>query len=324
MEKPRLERKDKYERDLSRKLENLVNDSPWKKFSVHDNTHNMSSCLLTENKRDILRYGLSFAMKPFKKCALDMLVPCHDFLNTLPFDNRSPSLIGVLYEGFIKSVKSVDNITNRFRKNLGSLKKDQSIIVTKANRDGKVVLMDREVYHDKMLDLISDRETYKPLISNPLSRIQSTFNKGLKEITRDIDFDVNRFISRLPRLPYMYGLPKIHKPNIPLRSIISSRGAPSYVLAKWLAGILTPLLGRFSNAHVRNNMDFMDKIKNVSFSCSKMISYNVASLFTKVDPSCTLNFLSRKLSELYPTELPLPVNVVIDLIRLCVNDNVFT
>ena len=122
----------------------------------------------------------------------------------------------------------------------------------------------------------------------------------------------------------MYGLPKIHKLNIPLRPIISSRGAPSYLLAKWVSGILTPLLGIFSKAHVRNNMDFMNKIKNVSFSHGKMVSYNVASLFTKVDLSCTLDFLSRKLPEFYPTELPLPVNVFIDLIRLCVNDNVFT
>ena len=59
-----------------------------------------------------------------------------------------------------------------------------------------------------MSNLLSGRETYKPLISNPFSLIQASFIKKLKDNIKDLDFNVNRFISRLPRLPYMYGLPK--------------------------------------------------------------------------------------------------------------------
>ena len=42
------------------------------------------------------------------------------------------------------------------------------------------------------------------------------------------------------RPPRLYGLPKIHKEGVPLRPIVSNIGAPTYQLAKFLAGILSP------------------------------------------------------------------------------------
>ena len=41
-----------------------------------------------------------------------------------------------------------------------------------------------------------------------------------------------------------YGLPKIHKPDTPLRPIVSSCGSVTYGVAKELAKILKPLVGK--------------------------------------------------------------------------------
>ena len=43
--------------------------------------------------------------------------------------------------------------------------------------------------------------------------------------------------------PKFYGLPKIHKKNIPLRPIVSNIGSVSYWVAKELAKIIKPLMG---------------------------------------------------------------------------------
>ena len=40
--------------------------------------------------------------------------------------------------------------------------------------------------------------------------------------------------------PKFYGLPKIHKPDTPLRPIVSSCGSVTYGVAKELAKILKP------------------------------------------------------------------------------------
>ena len=61
-----------------------------------------------------------------------------------------------------------------------------------------------------------------------------------------------RFNSYLPQLPFMYGLPKIHKPNNPLRLIISSVNSITYSLSKYVASLLKPLLGTISGSHLIN------------------------------------------------------------------------
>ena len=49
--------------------------------------------------------------------------------------------------------------------------------------------------------------------------------------------------------PKFYGLPKIHKPDTPLRPIVSSCGSVTYGVAKELAKILKSLVGRSPTPH---------------------------------------------------------------------------
>ena len=58
--------------------------------------------------------------------------------------------------------------------------------------------------------------------------------------------------------PKFYGLPKIHKKNIPLRPIVSNIGSVSYGVAKELAGIIKPLMG-CSQHHVNNSKQFLQR-----------------------------------------------------------------
>ena len=62
--------------------------------------------------------------------------------------------------------------------------------------------------------------------------------------------------------PKFYGLPKIHKRDIPLRPIVSSRGSINYEVAKELARILRPLVGDSPN-HIKNTGDFVQQIKGI-------------------------------------------------------------
>ena len=45
----------------------------------------------------------------------------------------------------------------------------------------------------------------------------------------------------LPQPPKLYGLPKLHKPDIPMRPIVSFCGSPTYQLSKYLTTMLQPL-----------------------------------------------------------------------------------
>ena len=63
--------------------------------------------------------------------------------------------------------------------------------------------------------------------------------------------------------PKFYGLPKIHKTNIPLRHIVSSRGSVTYEVAKVLAKIHKHLV-RKSPHHVHSTKDFVERVSKVT------------------------------------------------------------
>ena len=62
-------------------------------------------------------------------------------------------------------------------------------------------------------------------------------------------------------VPKFYGLPEIHKKDVPLRPIVSSIGSVTYGVAKELSRILKPLVGK-SIYHVDNSKEFAEEIRN--------------------------------------------------------------
>ncbi len=59
-------------------------------------------------------------------------------------------------------------------------------------------------------------------------------------------------------IPAFYGLPKIHKSNWPLRPFVSYIGTVSYEVARVVADILSPLVGK-SPHHIKNTQDFVER-----------------------------------------------------------------
>ena len=82
--------------------------------------------------------------------------------------------------------------------------------------------------------------------------------------------------------PRIYGLPKIHKKEIPLRPIISAIGGPAHRIAAILNKRLSGLWGK--NEHfIRNSQDFIMKIRALKLDKHDLlISCDVESLFTRV------------------------------------------
>lgn len=84
------------------------------------------------------------------------------------------------------------------------------------------------------------------------------------------------------KVPLLYGLPKVHKPDISLRPIVSFLNSPVYALFKHLVTILFPLVGE-SQSHVRNSFDFALFVADqVLEHETVMVFVDVVSLFTRV------------------------------------------
>ena len=84
-----------------------------------------------------------------------------------------------------------------------------------------------------------------------------------------------------------YGLPKIHKPGIPLRPIVSFVNSPTYAISGYLARILSPVVGN-TDYTVKNSCEFGDFIKDKTLNaCEELVSFDVVSLFTKIQKPVT-------------------------------------
>ena len=91
--------------------------------------------------------------------------------------------------------------------------------------------------------------------------------------------------------PKFYGLPKIHKPDTPLRPIVSSCGSATYGVAKELAKILKPLVDK-SPHHINSTQDFVEQVKYITLAPGECLSsYDVSVLFTSVPVDPALNII---------------------------------
>ena len=102
----------------------------------------------------------------------------------------------------------------------------------------------------------------------------------------------------------MYGVPKVHKPNAPLRPILSMVNSPQHATAKWLSTLLKLVSERFSAFTIKDNFTFADAVKKVSLpKGAHMSSFDIKSLFTNVPLGETVDIC---LKELYHSDLEKP------------------
>ena len=130
-----------------------------------------------------------------------------------------------------------------------------------------------------------------------------------------------RLRSSAGKIPLLYGLPKIHKPEIPLRPIVSFVGSPSYQLSKHLTYIISPLVGKTSS-HVKNSTHFAEFISMQSvYPGEVLVSFDVVSLFTNIPVNLACRIAEERLNadDTLGDRTGLSPEQVLSLLRLCLN-----
>ena len=150
---------------------------------------------------------------------------------------------------------------------LRELKRDRDCIVLTADKGLAMVIMDRQDYINQANTLLN-QNTYRAIPQDPTNTINNKLISILKRVKNQTGLDSLTYKSMYPTghvPPKFYGLPKIHKLDIPLRPIVSSCGSVTYGVAKELAKILKPLLGK-SPRHINSTQDFVKQVKHIIFS----------------------------------------------------------
>jgi len=79
---------------------------------------------------------------------------------------------------------------------------------------------------------------------DPTDRILRTTNQVIKDSTTVAAEDIPKLKKSEVLPPRLYGLPQIHKPDVALRPIVSTIGGPTYEIAKYLATLHQPKIGK--------------------------------------------------------------------------------
>ncbi|XP_058840132.1 uncharacterized protein LOC131695616 [Topomyia yanbarensis] len=206
------------------------------------------------------------------------------------------------YMNFKKQPRHCENewISKDICRSKKFLAENPNLVITKADKGNKTVIIASEEYEQKMEDLLSDESTYKQLKSDPTSKVLKKIGvlvDGWRD-SKYIDARTHRKIKISScNPPRVYGLPKIHKQDRPLRPVVSTIGAATYNVAQFLSGVIGNIVGK-TEYHIKNSFEFADQITGTQITEDVVLfSLDVTSLYTNVPVDFALDCLNERWEE---------------------------
>ena len=284
---------------------------------------NLSKYELSTMEAFVLSHGLKFAIPPgpsrrelvfseFESLASQLMH--HKPSST----KQNEELHALLYNAAHSYVGTpVDSGNFRMHKEciaaIKSLRQNKSIIITKPDKGSGVVVMERTDYRTKMMKILGDSTKFVEI--GPTAKHDRTatieakfqdFLKALKDKKLITSSEYEFVRPTGSQLPMMYGLPKTHKSEVPVRPILAMIRSPQHNLAKWLATLLQPVLMKFSSHTLSDSFTFAERIRSLQVDASNvfMCSYDIKSLYTNIPLAETLDIC---VDQLYNTDLTPPL-----------------
>ena len=203
---------------------------------------------------------------------------------------------------------------------LKSLKSESSIIISRPDEGRGVVIQDKNSYIEKMEVILEDRSKFHR-VEGDIHKIIMSLEEKLNRIIRPLrdqigaaTYDYVRASGSLPGV--MYGLVKVHKPNFPIRPIISSINTFSYYISKFLASFLYVMT--INEYTIRKTSEFIDNIRELKFNSDVVLaSFDVESLFTNIPLSVTCDIIENNLHQ-GNYNLPIKIELFVKLLKIAV------
>ena len=186
---------------------------------------NLSKTPLTREQEKLLAHRPKFVITPRETLTKDYIVATEQACTKIDQGKQDEFRVEVkrlLLQD--QNNKRQANVGKEDLKALKELKSDNSRLILTANKGVALVVIDKEEYVNKAEDLLKE-SSYKKIAEDPTAKQKNKLISILKNIKTDGGLKDEVYRGLYPTSagsPKFYGLPKIHKPGIPLRPIISS------------------------------------------------------------------------------------------------------
>lgn len=303
---------------LIKKLQNLI----WEKQQkISHNNHiknlptnkwllNLTDTILPQNVEKILELGPNFA----KHYESNKSLPIHDIIASVEQSIEGKSDIektdirikvcttikkfkNIIEKPTIqqKETQIIINETKKF------LKEHPNLWILNADKAKQTVIMDKCKYFEKMNVLLEDTNTYKTIAKDLTAikqkRNNQIVNKWSEELQIDLKTAYNLKLANA-QPPRIYGLPKTHKKDVPLRPIVNCIQSPFYNMGKFLSNVLKNIIGKSKNT-VKDSWDLADVIRDITIPDNHiLISLDVVSLYTNTPTDLAIDILKNRWTEI--------------------------
>ena len=321
---------------------------------------NLSSRELSNDEISLLNRGLKFVPTPKSPNILDLEIDIKEFIRKLklkeffynnknisengetesivvpksdfiPYKVKSPALDAICLnlehnaENLQRLVpkNTVGNLSSKEEAALEALKRDEMLVIKRADKGGGIVIMDTDFYVGHMTTELNKKTVYKKHnenIDNKLFGKVKKFVEDNKSILtkkeRDYVIDIE------PTTANIYGLPKIHKSNLiksaiqktsktfihlprpsdlQFRFIIGGPNAPTNGLSTLLNILLFPFISKIKS-YIKDSTDFLvklDRFENISLEDITLATVDISNMYGSITKNLGLKAI-RYFIDTYP------------------------
>ena len=320
------------ERKYTKLVSSLDPARPTRKFPTHPEryVHNFSSVVLNQFQLEALSLGPRFCHSQPKCEQINLETQFENLMSQLvDLTPSSQEMVASLKTTLVhceqkyRETKAQDSgmLTKQHRDALKELTSNPDLVLSRPDKGAGWVLMDKRDYLNKIYSILDDGTKFmldsvqkdcSQQEENKLIQLLKTL-KSQNVISKAL-FDKLSPVGAQP--PRLYGLPKVHKQNVPLRPIIDMSTSAFHAVAQWLVELLEPMRKSVCKHSLKNTFDFVDWVKDLNVSNKVMLSFDVESFFTNVPLLETIEFICQYLTETQ-ADIGVPISCLKELILRC-------
>ena len=297
---------------------------------------NFSNRVLTKEEKEILKLGLQFGIPAKKVSFVNNYLYFEKFIQQIAKFKDKFKDSNEQFEAVLSKIRGLSHEAFKYKQRnnnckintslLEQLQKDKSLIVTKPDKGKGIVLLNKVDYINKTKEILDDNTKFKKLEGDCfriILKLEDKLNRLLRSIKNKLPESCFNFMFASGSLPgVLYGLPKVHKQNCPVRPILAATGTFNYNSAKFLVPILSPLTT--NEFTVKNSIEFAKELTSAKFSDDVFLaSFDVKSLFTNIPLDETIEICIKECDRLNLTPCGLTRKQFKTLLELSVKESVF-
>lgn len=281
---------------------------------------NYSNTLFDKNEEELLEKGFKYSpntnikQSHVRNLAMDVEIATKEQKHKYQLANE--------IQKYNKIKQNCNKSENQAIKTIQQKIKRDNLTVTKADKGNCLVILNKKDYVKKVEEFLTNKEFTK-ITKDPTTKYQKEVKEMINKYKSIFsDGDQRRLVNQNPQPPRMYGQPKLHKENIPIRPVVSYNSSPTYKIEKKLSQIFKEKTKFQAKYSLKNTQDLVNKIKDIEIpENAKLVSFDVVNLFTNI-PVLKLKIKIKEILEsknLNQTE----ISEIYDVLEKCINNNYF-